>query len=363
MVNNPGGGIVYFQVKDGEIYRGTFRKELGGYVENRGRDVVSYNFHISDPHGSRIVSKRIMLSGSLFAETTPIEQTLIAGRGLYSILGTDQIECGFSTRDKERLLGANGIDKSQERPLLLRYMRDRFNSFWEEPPNLLEILSVSMAEAEAVIENLGFWVNRRLLVWPDRLDYHELKSKPEQYLGMDIIINGEKINEIDRELEQFRSSTGRKLVVDLENHHHYKIVDIDTKLQNGFAFVIMPFNESEFNQSIMDDAFKPVVADVLNVPCIRSDSEKVTHFLENLIYTYIVRSDVVIADLSIQNPNVIFEFGLALALEKEVIAVFDNKYRAKGKPAFDYEHYGTLFYNDYEHLKTQLRKKLPAFRK
>lgn len=176
-------------------------------------------------------------------------------------------------------------------------------------------------------------------------------------------INPIKASDVGKELDEEPTPWTRTRLIRINDHRHYKILDIGQKLKEGFAFVIMPFNESEFNQSIMDDAFKPVVADVLNIPCIRSDSEKVTHFLENLIYTYIVRSDVVIADLSTQNPNVIFEFGLALALEKEVIAVFDNKYKAKGKPAFDYEHYGTLFYNDYEDLKTRLRAKLPAFKK
>ena len=147
-----------------------------------------------------------------------------------------------------------------------------------------------------------------------------------------------------------------------EKHKYFNITDIDPALRNGFVFVIMPFTEAEFPQKFYYDIVEPVVKEVLGLPCGRADKGQ-TNFAEPKIFTGIIKAKLIIADLSTENRNVIFEFGMALAREQPIILLFDNRQKAQGRRlAFDYDHFQTVFYNDFEDLRIQLTEKLKAFR-
>lgn len=361
MAELPGMGMTFYQTKDKKTYKILFPEKLLGYSENGGRTVVTYLFRVWDGDGQRLADKRIHLSEELCGEVTPFESSIIACRGLFGLLGSDVNESGFGSFDKKELLESDKADDNSCKWAVLSYLKERYDSLWDEPITILEVFAASVAPPTMVSKWVSRWVLEHYIDWDLKANLRDLKERPQDYLGTRLFLIAEKIEIIKLLLASNTSTGSMNMKIQLLNHRHYKIVDIDPKLEKGFAFIIMPFNQSEFDQSIMAEVFQPTVEEILSIPCVRSDSETITHILDNLIYTYIVQSDVVLADLSTQNRNVVFELGLALGLQKDVIALFDK--RSSKEPAFDYGHYGAILYDDYEDLKAQLRKKLPTFKK
>ena len=178
-------------------------------------------------------------------------------------------------------------------------------------------------------------------------------------------INPEKEEEIRQMLSRREDSqlSSHVRTANVERHKYFQLVDTQSENEGKFVFVLMPFKESEFPQDIFDNVYAPVVMDTLGINCVKVDNDKFKNFIENKIYSHIIKSEFVIADLSTGNRNVIFEFGLALAFEKIIIPTYCGKYGGKdAKLSFDYEHFDTIFYNDYETLARELRETLSAYK-
>ncbi len=147
------------------------------------------------------------------------------------------------------------------------------------------------------------------------------------------------------------------------DHRHFKLIDIGISESDKFAFLIMPFRENEFDQLEYPNLVKKCVKKELGMECRRVDDDKKKNFIENKIYTHIAKSSIVIAELSTENPNVIYELGMAFALGKEVIITHKDFVKSdKRKLAFDYEHYDTIFYSDYKDLDTKLTDALTSLK-
>ena len=60
----------------------------------------------------------------------------------------------------------------------------------------------------------------------------------------------------------------------------------------------------------------------------------------------------------------IFELGLSMALGKTIIPTYYEKYDSENnKLSFDYEHFDTIFFKDYEELKNKLMSSLLPLKK
>jgi formylglycine-generating enzyme required for sulfatase activity len=84
------------------------------------------------------------------------------------------------------------------------------------------------------------------------------------------------------------------------------------------AFVIMPF-KSPYNDYYRD-ILKPAIQD-LGYDCIRSDEIYSPGAFLQTIWEQIVNADVMIAEMTGMNPNVLYELGLAHSLSKKVIMI------------------------------------------
>jgi nucleoside 2-deoxyribosyltransferase len=98
------------------------------------------------------------------------------------------------------------------------------------------------------------------------------------------------------------------------------------------AFVIMPFSEKGENPR-PDNFFEEVLTSLIKPACNAADFgvETAQCHGSDLIHRTIIgqldEADLVIADLSDHNPNVLFELGVRIALDKPVLLI-----RAKGTP-------------------------------
>ncbi len=172
-------------------------------------------------------------------------------------------------------------------------------------------------------------------------------------------LNGLRKREIGVELGQLLAEQMGVSQIDPSNHKYFKLIDLGQYNREPFAFVLMPFKEEEFPQDIMGKVFIPVVKETLGIACLKNDDNKLPNYLEGKIYSHIVRAKVVIADVTTENTNVMYEFGMAMALEKITILTFNRARREGGKKlAFDFAHYEHESYENYDELIAKLKDRL-----
>lgn len=99
-----------------------------------------------------------------------------------------------------------------------------------------------------------------------------------------------------------------------------------------FVFVVMPF-ASEFND-VYQLGIKAACVEA-GAYCERLDEQVFEEGMLDRIYNQIAKADIIVADMSAQNPNVFYEVGYAHALGKRVVLItkkaadipFDLKHR------------------------------------
>lgn len=84
------------------------------------------------------------------------------------------------------------------------------------------------------------------------------------------------------------------------------------------CFIIMPFTP-ELNYFYL--YLKQHIEHDFSIKCERADAQVLTISLLEKIQNYIATADVIIADCSNRNPNVMYELGIAHSLNKKVILI------------------------------------------
>lgn len=105
-----------------------------------------------------------------------------------------------------------------------------------------------------------------------------------------------------------------------------------------FAFVLMPFHED------FDDIYKLGIKETsssLNIKAERVDEQIYQESILERIYLQIDAADIIIADMSGQNPNVFYEVGYAHAKEKLCILLT----KQSSDIPFDLKHHRHIVYN------------------
>lgn len=143
--------------------------------------------------------------------------------------------------------------------------------------------------------------------------------------------------------------------LDRITNRYYQEIRIEAT--EPFCFVIMPFKEKEFPQRIYTEVIKPFVEDQFKIKCYRVDEDNLPDRIDNKIYTYLLRSAFVIADVTTLNPNVFYELGLAHMLEKDCIIVSSTPI---SKIPFDINRIRTEHYDNDNQLIEILRRAVSA---
>ncbi len=136
-----------------------------------------------------------------------------------------------------------------------------------------------------------------------------------------------------------------------------------SKKQTGLlCFVIMPFNER------MDDHAVGFFAEVLSslvVPAateagftVRSARRQGTEVIQQTIVTDLLEADLVVADLTEHNPNVMFELGMRMAQDKPIALI-----RASGTGGiFDVDNMLRVYDYDPNLWPSTIQRDLPSLR-
>lgn len=136
-------------------------------------------------------------------------------------------------------------------------------------------------------------------------------------------------------------------------------------MESKKCFIVCPIsNEGTPTRKRSDDLLKFIITpacEAFNYEVIRVDKTNTIDKIDNSIIEYLNNSDLVIADLTEENPNAFFELGYRLALGKPVIQMALEE----TKLPFDISTTRTIFYatNDLEkadRAKESLRATIEA---
>lgn len=127
------------------------------------------------------------------------------------------------------------------------------------------------------------------------------------------------------------------------------------------CFVIQPFDGGKFDKRYQD-IFAPAI-EASGLEPYRVDQDPSVSIPIEDIEAKIQASTACLADITIDNPNVWFELGIAIAAGKEVVLVCSDE-RTDRFP-FDVQHrsiiqYSTDSVSDYEELREQITRRLDA---
>lgn len=174
--------------------------------------------------------------------------------------------------------------------LMFYTMNKRRESKYDEEKNRIE-LDALRHNVESEIYSL----NKRLTRTSSRFE-------DAFHLQLDGNVGVNKIDKPRLALNEFLKSAGLKQA-DL--------------LEKDFVFVLTPFH-SEFNS--VYEVIKSV-CEKADIRCIRGDEQNFKGDIFSHVLKSIVQAKVVIANLSGRNPNVLYELGIAHALDKTTILV------------------------------------------
>lgn len=125
------------------------------------------------------------------------------------------------------------------------------------------------------------------------------------------------------------------------NEYDSIVSNIQIKTEKPTAFSIMKF-EKDFD-NLYDNVIAPICED-FGYKSIRADKCYTSSPIIQDIIREIANASLVIADITMDNPNVFYELGYAHALEKPTILLADEKKR--DLLPFDVRGYRTIFYQN-----------------
>lgn len=129
-----------------------------------------------------------------------------------------------------------------------------------------------------------------------------------------------------------------------------------------YCFVIQPFDGAKFDKRYTD-VFKPAI-EAAGLDAYRVDRDPGTNIPINDIEDRIRGAAVCFAEITLNNPNVWYELGFAIASEKQICMVCSKDERPDKFP-FDIQHrniirYGVDSLSDYTLLQGQITERLKA---
>lgn len=127
------------------------------------------------------------------------------------------------------------------------------------------------------------------------------------------------------------------------------------------CFVIQPFDGGEFDNRYKD-IYEPAIRKA-GLEAYRVDEDKAVQIPIDSIEEKIKDSAICLADISLDNPNVMFELGYALALDKDVVLIC--KEDTRNKFPFDIRHRNIIKYKtgsptDFVKLEKEIVESLKA---
>lgn len=124
----------------------------------------------------------------------------------------------------------------------------------------------------------------------------------------------------------------------------------DFEIDNRQVFVLTPFNDNYREPFI----FIREVCTKLNLKCVRGDEEYIPNEIFPSIVKQILKSRLIIANITGRNPNVMYELGVAHALGKSTIIVAQDFTDIP----FDLNNKRIIIYKNFDDLQLRLENSI-----
>jgi hypothetical protein len=230
-------------------------------------------------------------------------------------------------------------------------------------------------EAEAELKMRAFL---SVEVFKRVLEYYKGSNLPEmKYLGNTLQKEfqlapetHEEFSQVFRENCKFLGITSGTIVAATENSADSKVAAAPgtvtlaeaTGTSKLTAFVIMPFVERDSKHAL---GFFPEVLRSLITPAakdsgftVKTANRQGSDLIQSTIVNDLMEADLVVADLTEHNPNVMFELGVRMAEDKPVVLI-----KAQGTgPLFDIDNMLRVFEYSPNLWQTTIEKDLPLLR-
>lgn len=162
------------------------------------------------------------------------------------------------------------------------------------------------------------WIGR------DEVRKQVMNKLNEALIHVNIQLNQDgKLIITDRKIDFFTTEGKREMPVQTKELVVFPVFRArGIKQEENLCFVLMPF-KPPFDQ-LYREQIKPGI-EASGLKCVRADDIfSPTPILED-IWTYILKSKVVIADVTGKNPNVFYEIGIAHTVGRPVIIITKDK--------------------------------------
>jgi hypothetical protein len=211
MADNPGSGRIFFQYKSNQVFQLTFSKFIN--ESGSGRHSCLYRFAFGKIDEVKYEYKYnykyidIRLTDTLCAEQSLFHRFIIALRSMFNCLATAQNSAMIDSNKGKRLLFLDEEEDIEDiRYNIMKYCNDRWNSYWEKPFILLELLGAIHKNHDSIIRNIIFLCQRGVLIAPDALNPKHFRKEPEACLGMDLRLNIKNQRAIETYLNKYESN-------------------------------------------------------------------------------------------------------------------------------------------------------------
>ena len=169
---------------------------------------------------------------------------------------------------------------------------------------------------------------------------------------------------IMKSYDDFREIPSRAVLFDLVDYLSNKIKEVESLqdkqknlIERNFVFIIMPMGGDPGQD---EDKIQGVYATIRTAAqtagyrAERVDRIPGSSSIDDKIYEYIEKAELIIADLSYERQNCYFELGYARALGKDLVIV----YREGTKLHFDIDHYDNFGFSSLKELERELENRL-----
>jgi hypothetical protein len=169
-----------------------------------------------------------------------------------------------------------------------------------------------------------------------------------KYLGLLRTISGsERIISLEHVIEESDSGKGGKYSEPINSEiktltQKTALVPVDDKDFENICFYITPINQEASEERKHADLFfgsivEPVL-ETMNLRLIRADKISLAGLINTQIIEYLLKSKIVIADLSFHNPNVFYEIAIRHICRKPIVQIK----REEDKIPFDLQQFRTI---------------------
>lgn len=243
----------------------------------------------------------------------------------------------YATKNRKICFGRTANIVQNEKVYILK---DYFLNIFNENNNNYLNLSLSVENDNGELEDfsinniqsieydIGENSSDEFKIWFHTVDFEKLAK-------LKYIDNEEEYNNVLKESYNtwrifiypdlyFLDKTGKAEKIDMRQFMFVNPIfkERDFKVDYDKVFIAMPFNDDKYN-IIYNKYIKPMLKEMYYEP-IRVDEKTNPGDVMEFVWKEINESAFVIADVSIANPNVLYEIGIAHTLGKEVIVLTDS---------------------------------------